>query len=264
MKLLLALAIVLLPLSAANAGLTPDQLSKVAIRTPVGAALPEGVRFKTMGGASTTIGAVLAGKPALVVFADYTCHMLCGPVLAMASGALHASGLTPDKDFRFVVIGIDPKDTPADARKMEDREVGDPALRHDAVFLMGNKHATAAATEAVGYSYVYDAEHDQYAHPTAAFAVTPTGKVSQVLTSVGIEPESVRLALVKASKGSVGNLGDRIRLLCYGFDPATGLYSASVMLWLRIGGLATVLVLGGGLAWFALRRRRNDEGNATP
>ena len=92
--------------------------------------------------------------------------------------------------------------------------------------LTGKADAIRAETVAAGYHYVYDKSVDQFAHPAVAYVVTAKGRISRVLSGLGLDANDLRLALVDAGKGRVGTFADRIRLLCYCFDPATGIYSA--------------------------------------
>ena len=52
---------------------------------------------------------------------------------------------------------------------------------------------------------------------------------------------TLRLALVDAGEGRIGTFIDHIRLLCYGFDPAQGIYTSAIERWLMAGAAATVL-----------------------
>ena len=84
-------------------------------------------------------------------------------------------------------------------------------------------------TAALGYRYAYDEEHDQYVHPGAAYVLRADGRVSQVLTGLGLSPGDMRLALVEAGEGRVGTIGDQVRLLCSGLrSRARQLQSAGV------------------------------------
>ena len=115
---------------------------------------------------------------------------------------------------------------------------------------------TLAVTQAAGYRFAYDAAHDQYAHPAAAYVVTAQGRVSRVLTSLGLNGPDLRLALVEAGQGNIGGIADQIHLLCYGFDPARGIYTASITRLLNIGGVATATLLAGGIGLMLVARRR--------
>lgn len=243
---------------AAQAQLSRNELDSVGISAKPGDTLPLDDHFVTETGRATNLGAALGGKPALLVFADFTCRTLCGATIAMASDALARSGLDPKSDFRFVVIGMDPKDMPADAAAMKAKYLENGLVGPETAFLLGDEASLARATTAAGYSYVYDKEADQFAHPTGAFVLTPDGRISQVLTAIGLSGETVRLALVEAADARIGSFADHVRLLCYGYDPATGRYSGLILGWLRGLGLATAAGLG--LLIFALtRRHRHSE-----
>ena len=68
-------------------------------------------KFVDENGKPRTLGDAIGNRPAVVVFADYTCKTLCGPILAFAAGGLAKTGLVAGRDFHLVVIGIDPKDS---------------------------------------------------------------------------------------------------------------------------------------------------------
>jgi protein SCO1/2 len=48
------------------------------------------------------------------------------------------------------------------------------------------------------------------------------------------------MALVEAGEGRVGSLGDRLRLLCYGFDAVRGVYTEKITLWLELAAMFTL------------------------
>jgi protein SCO1/2 len=250
-----AAALIFLSVAPASAALTPAELGKVGIDLPRNAHLPLGEKFVTSTNIPMTLGKAFGGKPALLVIADFTCKTLCGTAIAMAADAAGKSGLTPGKDFNFVVVGFDPRDRPSDAAAMKAAHLDDGPVKKNAVFLSGPADAEAAVTKAVGFSYTYDKADDMFAHPTAAFAIAPGGRVVQVLTSMSITGDAVRLALVAASQNRIGTIVDHIRLLCYGLDPAHGIFNGSVLRWLRIGGVGTVALLALGIAGMALVRR---------
>jgi protein SCO1/2 len=62
---------------------------------------------------------------------------------------------------------------------------------------------------------------------------------------VDFPPKDLRLGLVEASQGKIGNPVDAILLYCYHYDPQSGKYGAMVANILRLAGAATILLLGG-------------------
>lgn len=244
----------------ACAGLSRSALDAVQVDPRPDAALPLDLRFVDERGAPRTLGEALARRPAVLVLADYTCTNLCGPILDRAAAGLERSGLRPGSDYRLVVVGIDPGDPIGAARAMKASRVGaDTPLASATVFLTGDSASIGALAAAAGYRYAFDSAHDQFAHPAAAFVVTARGRIARVLSGLGLDPADLRLALVEASDGKVGTLVDRLHLLCYGFDPDIGIYTAAVTRWLALGGAATVLLLASGIAVLVRQARHRSS-----
>ena len=89
--------------------------------------------------------------------------------------------------------------------------------------------------------------------------LTPDGRLARYMFGIEYGPRDLRLALVEASAGKVGNVVDTLLLYCYHYDPMTGRYGAAIMRTLRIAGVSTVL----GLAMFVivmLRREKRARG----
>ena len=241
--------------TAAQAGLVTAALQEVGISPPAGARVPLESRWTGETGTASTLGEAIGGRPALLIFADYTCSTLCGPVLTFVSDALAQSGLAP-ADYRVVVLGLDAKDGPRAAATMKQRQVGDDGVASATIMLTADAQTIRAVADAVGYRFSYDAEHDQFAHPAAVLALTGDGRVSRVVSGLGTSADDLRLALVEASDGHIGTLRDHVRLLCYGFDPSAGVYTLSVYRGLSIAAALTVIALAAAIGFMSLRPRR--------
>ena len=243
--------------AGAQAGLAQVVLDDVAVEPRSDAALPLGLRFSDEDGQSRALGDVLAGRPAILVFADYTCRTLCGPILTFVAAGLERSSLAAGADYRLVVIGLDPKDDLESARAAKAARIGPRTpLAAATTMLTGDEAAISAATAALGYRYAYDADHDQFAHPAAAFVVTSTGRITRVLSGLALDGGDLRLALVEAGEGRVGSLGDRLRLLCYGFDPVRGVYTEKITLWLELASIFTLVGMAVAIAVMNVKSRR--------
>jgi protein SCO1/2 len=252
------------PAPAGLAGVTPaaaavssSQLEGVKAEPSHDASLPLSLAFIDENGAPQTLRAAIGTTPAVVVFADYTCSNLCGPILSFAAAGLADTGLVPGRDFHLIAIGLNPEDGPDQARAMKASRVGvGPGLAAATMMLTGQPDAIAAATHAAGYQYVYDAEHDQFAHPAAAYVVTREGRIARLLSGLGLDGRDLRLALIDAGQGRVGSFIDQITLRCFGFDAARGISTAPISRLLAIGGAATVLAFIAGISLMELRLRR--------
>jgi len=245
--------------SPANAAFTPTQLRAISADPAPGAALPLQLGFIDQSGRPRTLGTALAGTPDIVIFADFTCHTLCGPILEFAAAGLSKTGLRPGADYHVVIIGLDPKDGLDAARAMAAAHfTPDDPVKQAAVFLTGTQPAITAATAALGYHYRYDAQHDQFAHPAAVYVTDAKGEVTRVLSGLGLDGADLRLALIDAGRGAIGTLGDQIRLLCYGYDPVRGIYTERITLFLELAAGATLLILAGGISALHAREGRKS------
>jgi protein SCO1/2 len=259
------LALLLGAATEARAGFTAGDLQAIAAAPSPDAALPLALSFRDDDGRARTLADALGGKPTVLIFADYTCHTLCGPIIDFTAAALRQSGLRPGADFRLIVIGIDPKDGIGAARAMRTARIGnDDPIAAAAVFLTGDESAIHAVTAALGYRYAYDAAHDQYAHPAAAYVLDSRGAVARVLSGLGLSGTDMRLALVGAGHGQVGTFADHIRLLCYGYDAVRGIFTERITLFLQIGVLATVAALAGSIALMVAKTRRGTSRKIRP
>jgi protein SCO1/2 len=242
--------------SPAIGRISPADYRNVAVSVPTNASAPLDTAVTDETGKRQTLRAFIT-KPTVLVFADYTCRTLCGPILDFVSAALEQSGLDIATQYRLVVIGIDPKDSAADAAAMRRASLpNDPAFDKATTFLRADAKAVAALTAALGYRFMYDAEDDIYVHPAAAYVLTADGHVARVLTGLGLSGADMRLALVEASQGKIGTFRDQVRLLCSAFDPTHGQYNAAVSRLLAFAGGTTILALGGGIGLLALAGRR--------
>lgn len=228
----------------AQAALSSSQLEQVTLAPRANAQLPLKTELNDVRERSAPLQDWLGGVPTVWILADYTCETLCGPAISIVSNALADTGLSAGREFRLVVVGFDPKDTSAQALAMKDAQVSPRrGLAEHSVFLRAAAPDIGALTDAFGVQPVYDREHDQFAHPAAAFVVTPDGRISRALSALAVDAASLRLALVEAGQGHVGGWIDQIHLLCYGFDPASGTYTiAAQRLLIATSSLSFILL----------------------
>lgn len=248
MRWALLLLCVILP-GLAQAALPRATLDGVGVRLPAQARLDMRLAAPDIGGKRRSLGDIAEGRPVFVNFVDYTCNTLCGTDLMLLADGIRRAGLKP-ADLRIIVLGLDPKDSAAVARKMHDAEIP-PDLRAASAFLLPDAATVAKATGALGFHYAYDAATDQFAHPAAVYALAPDGSVRAVLSPLALTAGDLRTALSGAEPPA---LGRRILALCYGLGAAVGLHTRPILLALKAAGVATLLMLG--LAMLLFRRRR--------
>lgn len=233
----------------------PDLNQRAGFDQRLGASLPMDAAFRDADGRVIDLRTLASGKPLLLALGYYRCPNLCDVVLHGMAQAMTRLDLRPGPDFEVAFVSIDPNETPADARHSQamlarmQPAAGVPHWH----FLTGQAASIQALAQAVGFRYFYDARNHQYAHAAGLVVATPQGKVAQYFFGVGYPPSSLRLALVGASRGRLGNLIDQLVLLCCGYDPTTGRYSLAIGRTMQVFGTAFALALIGWLAW--MRRR---------
>lgn len=254
----------LLSVTCAEAGLTAPAIETVGVSPPANAQVSLALVLKDETGAPRTLASALAHMPSVLILANYVCQALCGPVLALTATALERSGLQAGRDYRLVVVGLDPRKGPQEANAMKAAEIGeDGELATATAFLSADAVTLQQLTAALGYRSIYDAENDQFAHPAVLFVLAADGRVARSLSALAVEPGDLRLALVEAGEGRIGSAADAIRLLCYGFDPAAGRWAVtppSVRLLLGVGWLLTALGVGAGIAAMAVTKAGTRAG----
>ncbi len=192
--------------------------------------------------------------------------MLCPTVLESLTNTMSEMRGDIGKDFDVITVSIDPRDQPKTALEKKTQYVkryGRQSAWDGWHFLTGFESGIKRVTDAAGFQFAYDPQHDQFAHGTTLIVVTPDGRVSRYLNGFEYKARDVRLGLVEASAGKIGTLTDSVLLLCYHYDPATGKYSRVAMNGVRAGGIATMLALG-GFIFVMLRSERRKAGNVRP
>lgn len=238
-----------------------DLLERIEFEQKLGARLPLQLPFLTSQGAGVQLKELLRGRPTLLVAGYYHCASLCGVSRAGIAQAVARSGLQPGRDFNVVLFSIDPRDNAATALATQRRDAQTfPGARvSDWFYLTGAQSSSAALAAALGFRYVFDAHSGQFNHPAGIVLLTPRGDIAQYLFGVQFAPQTLRLALVAASNGGIGNAADRLLLLCSDYDAATGRYSALVERLLAVFSISGALLLGAGIVLLRLRERRRIE-----
>jgi protein SCO1/2 len=246
---------------------TPGVLQEVGFDQHLGEAVPLDLAFTDETGRSVTLADYFGKKPVVLSLVYYQCPMLCTISLNGLAGALEVLSFVPGQEFEVVTVSFDPKETPALAaakKRAYMARYNRPQAHAGWHFLTGPKESVEALTRAVGFRYVWDEATKQFAHPAGLLVLTPEGKISHYLFGVEYAPKDLRLALVDAAGGKIGNVADQLLLYCYQYDPQTGRYSASILNVIRVAGALTVLGLGAFILTSTRKRRAGPGTRPAP
>jgi protein SCO1/2 len=250
----------------------PTVLKTVQVTQHLNAQLPLDAAFVDDTGAPVTLGKYFDGKhPAVITTVYYNCPMLCSEEMDGLTSALEMVHLVPGKDFQIVVISIDPSETPELAAKKKAfylKRYGHEETANGWHFLVGQRPAIDAVTNAIGFGYVRvpgpDGRLTQFAHASSIQIATPQGKLAQYYLGVEYSPKDMLLGLIDASGNKIGSPVANILTYCYHYDPQNNKHSLIVARAVQLGGIVTVASLG-GFMFLMFRRdvqlgRNHDNG----
>lgn len=241
-------------------------LDKVGIAQHLNQQLPLNLTFTDDQGKPVQLASYFGEKPAILALVYYQCPMLCSEELNGLVGALQMVDHVPGRDFNIVVVSIDPSegtDLAAAKKRTYVKRYGKANTANGWHFLIGTQPNIDALTSAVGFGYTKipgpDGKLTQFAHASSIQIVTPTGRLAQYYMGVEYSPKDLRLGLVEASNGKIGSPVDNILTYCYHYDPGTNKHSLIVARVVQLGGLVTVVSLGGFMFLMFRRDVRRDH-----
>ena len=238
-------------------GAAAPDLDGLGYSQQLGTQLPMATPLVDSNGVTTTLAALVADKPTLLMLGYYACPALCGVVRDDAFQAISASGLRLPHDYSLVFLSIDPAERPVQAAQAKGADLARYPLRGAAAgwhFAIADAGAIERIETTIGYRSRYDVSLKQFLHPAGLVILTPSGMVSGYLLGVGYQPGALVAALAQARAGTIGQRASSILLLCFHYDPSTGRYSLAILKLLRVMGVMTLMLIAGLVV--LLRRRR--------
>jgi protein SCO1/2 len=229
------------------ANVRPPGLKNVGMRQNLNQPIPADLTFTDDLGRTVRLGDYFGKKPIILNLVYFTCPMLCGEVLSGLENSLRMMKFDVGKEFDVITVSFDPHDTPEAAAKKKSeflRRYKRPGAEQGWHFLVGHQDAIDSLTKSAGFDYEYDPKTRQFAHTAAILILTPEGRIAQYYYGIEYPPKDLRLGLVEAGTGKIGNVVDALLLYCYHYDPEQGKYSATILRVLRLAGVATMLFIG--------------------
>jgi protein SCO1/2 len=234
-------------------------LRQVAFEQKLNAQLPLDLEFRDETGRTVKLAEYFVDKPVLLIPVYYECPMLCNLSMGEVVKTLRTMKQTPGKDFRVVMFSFDPKEKPelaAEKKKAYLKRYGRPETADGWTFLTGEEGNIKKLTDSIGYRTAYDPSIQQYAHAAGFVIATAQGKVSRYLFGLEYSARDVRLGLLESSQGKIGDPVGQLLLMCFHYDPKSGLYTMSVITVMRAAGVLTIACIGGFLIVNFRRERR--------
>ena len=238
-------------------------LNDVGIDQRLDVQVPPDLVFTDEAGREVRLGDYFGKRPMILTLVYYECPMLCTMVLNDVTRAMNSMKMSCGEQFDIVTVSFNPREAPALAAAKKQqylRAYQRPAAAQGWHFLTGTQPMIERLTRAVGFRYVWDAKHQQYAHASGIIILTPEGKTARYFFGIDYAPSDLELSLDEASAGKVTSVGDQILLYCFHYDPTTGRYSLMITRLLQIFGALTVFALVGYMLLNFVRDRRRRGG----
>lgn len=242
----------------------PTILQGVGFRPELNSQMPVDAPFKDETGKDVRLSDYLhSKKPVLLAFVYYGCPMMCTQLEQGVVGSLRMLSFNPGRDYEVVFVSFDDRDTPRQAAEKKATAMARfhrPETAAGWHFLTGSKESIATVTNAANFHFNYDPKFNLFAHASGILLLTPEGRISRYFYGVEFPGYDVRLGLVDASSGKIGNPVDHVLLYCFQYDPATAKYSATIIGIMRVGAVLTMAVML--IAFLIFRRRDHAAANA--
>lgn len=239
------------------------ELDQVKVVEHLGDPLPKDVRLRDHTGRTRKLSEFFQGdQPVVLNFAYHSCPVLCDMVLNATLTGLNQIPWVAGRQYRFVSISIDPRDTPQSAAQTRDTMMGrysKELIPEGWTFLTGEVDQIKPVADATGFEYYFHEGQQEYAHPAAIFLVTPKGRMARYLYGLKYTPNDIRLGLLEAAKeGTISTL-ERVLIYCYRYDPQGGKYVLVATRVMQVGGALTAVIIAAFLVIFWRRELKRPK-----
>lgn len=228
---------------------TPKQLEGAGLdKTKIGSPVELNTEFTDENGELIPLSsALLSDKPNLISVVYYGCPGLCNLHMNGAAKVFKDLDLKPGADFNWVLLSMDHTEG---AKLAKDKKLNyleqfpTEGAQNGWRFLTGSEENVKKTTSDLGFGFKWDEASKQYAHAAAFYVLSPGGKISQIIPGIEFDPKTVRLSLVEASQGKIGNFLDQFILFCFQFDPTKKRFTLYAYNLMRVAALFTLIIMG--------------------
>ena len=238
----------------------PPEIQGVGIKENLGGNIDLDRKFTNHAGQTVSLGNYFGqGRPVLMAMIYYNCPNLCNFQLNGLVNVVNQMKGKAGIDYDVVAVSMDHKETPDLAAKKRQtylKTIDQKDANKSWHFLVGTEENVKALADEFGFQFKWNDQLGQYAHAAATYVMSEVGQITRYLYGIEFSPQTLRLSLVEASKGLVGDVIDQFLLFCFQFNPAKNKYVLYAYNLMRVGGLMTVVALAAFLIPLWRRERR--------
>ena len=202
------------------------------------------------------------GQPVIFSFAYYECPMLCTQVLSAIAASVKRMDWESENRYKVITVTIDSAETfitAVEKKRFYLKEIEYPSIKENWTFFTASQKSIDILTESLGFDYYYVEERDEFAHPAVVFILSPEGEISRYLYGLNYEPKDLKLSLLEASEGKIGNTLDQLILYCFHYDANANTYVLFAQNIMRLGGVFTMIGLFSFLGIYWIRENKKKK-----
>lgn len=225
----------------------PKEFQGVGVEEHLGQQLDMSLPFYDDAGVPVTLGKYFnSGKPILMAMVYYSCPSLCNFHMNGLTDLFKELKWTVGQDYDVVFVSMHAKeraDLAGPKKTTHVEEYGRPQSINGWHLLTGEEPSIQALSKQLGFKFKWIPEQEQFSHVAAAYVVTPGGQISRYLYGIKPEVQTLKLALLEASKGKIGTFMEQVLLYCFHFDPKKNKYTLYAWNIMQLGAILTLLIL---------------------
>jgi protein SCO1/2 len=244
--------------------LLPHELQNATLLDKAGVQVPLDIKLTDQDGRKLMLGDYFSPedkRPKILTIGYYGCPMLCTLVLNALVEGLKGLSFKAGSDYQIISVSIDEREQPDLAKSKQNNYLQTLDLGENPqawTFHVMSAGEAKRLAEAVGFNYYFDKKIDQFAHGAGFFVLSPTGILARTLFGISFTPGDIKLSLRDAADGKIGSFLEQILLSCFHYDPDSQRYGVYIMGVMRLGGIVTVLLLGGFLLMYFRQERKRS------
>ncbi len=239
----------------------PKKLDEVGVTERLGEKIPLDLTFANAEGDSVSLKDLFNDdKPVLLNPVYYECPQLCSMVKEAIFKGIKDLKWSPGSEYNIVTFSFDSREGKELAAKDKQKYLNKLDRKKAADgwhFLTGNKENIQKLTEAVGFDY-RKLQNGQFAHGAAIMFLSPDGTITRYLYGLKFDEFNMRNALYEAADGDIGSTADKVLLYCYQYDADSNSYVPVAWRIMKLGGFATMIILGIFLGFMWMRHRYSN------
>lgn len=224
----------------------PHPLKDIKITERLGQSIDFQLAFKNENDETIRLEKYFGSGPVLMSVVYYNCPSLCNFHLnGLFEGLEKLSASGWEIPYQLVILSMDDTEKATLAKEKKSNYLKEfKGLKENSIhFLTGSSENIKKLTDSLGFAFRWDEETEQFAHSPVAYTLSPKAVISRYLYGIEFLPKTLKLSLLEAGEGKIGNMIDRILLFCYRFNSRENKYTLYAVNIMRAGGVLMILTL---------------------